>query len=228
MPAFPKEAIKEILDSLDHTNDALWTDDGSPMVAEIQRLANDKTITRAQINEASPGFARKTKESIPEEVQPSDEGNETGGIDPGPLCDPATALGEDDLDFTDLTPEQDQQRLRAIALARVQDAELAVSDAKEAVADAQRRVVLAEQRHTRALILFSSKFPAMSASENIQQHLARQHEILRERVTGSRFEPNAPQNPIDLRLMDRKRDNGRNKQGQTPAKFLPRSLAVGG
>lgn len=224
MPTFPKEAIKQILESLDHTNDALWTDDGSPMVAEIQRLANDKTITRGQINEALPGFARKTKESIAEEVQPDAE-NIT---DPGPLDAAAATSDEDDFDFTDLTPEQDQARLRAIALARVQDAELAVSDAKEAVADAQRRVVLAEQRHTRALILFSSKFPAMSASENIQQHLARQQEILREKVTGSRFEPNTPQNPIDMRLMDRKRDNGRNKQGQTPAKFLPRSLAVSG
>src|ERR1019366_8202082 len=75
MSTFPKEAIKEILQALDHKNDALWTDDGSPLVSEIQRLANDKTITRGQISDASPGFVRKTKDSVTEDVQPGDEPN---------------------------------------------------------------------------------------------------------------------------------------------------------
>lgn len=227
MPTFPKEAIKQILEGLDHTNDALWTDDGSPLVTEIQKLANDKTVTRAQINEALPGFARKTTDSVTEDVQPEDEalGDETGGIgtEPGPL-DIAAQAGDDE----ELSSEQEHERLRQIAFQRVQDAERAISAAKDAVSDAQRAVVHAEQRHFRALQLFSAKYPPLSSAENIKQHLARQQETLRERVTGSRFEPNIALNPVDAKMMDRKRDNGRNNRAQAATKFLPRSLAVGG
>lgn len=228
MPTFPKDAIKEILQSLDHTDDALWTDDGSPLVSEIQRLANDKTITRAQINDALPGFARKTDDSVAEEVQPDDEGDETGGIETqagGPRVAPASEVQADDVE---LTPEQEQQRLRAIAFQRVQDAEKAVYDAKDNVSKAYAAVTAAEQRHARALQLFSSKYPPLTSAANIKQHLARQQELVRERVTGSRFEPNVAQNPIDATMTDRKRNNGRNNRGQTPKAFLPRSLAVGG
>ena len=225
MPTFPKEAIKQILEGLDHGNDALWTDDGSPLVTEIQRLANDKTVTRAQINEALPGFARKTTDSVTEDVQPEDEalGDETGGIGTEPLA--ASEVQDGDVE---LSPEQDHERLRQIALQRVHDAERAISTAKDAVSDAQRAVVQAEQRHTRALVLFSSKYPPLSSAENIKQHLARQQEVLRERVTGSRFEPNIALNPVDAKMMDRKRDNGRNNLAKKAATFLPRSLAVGG
>lgn len=228
----PKEAIKEVLLSLDHADHTLWTDDGSPLVTEIQRLANDKTITRAQINEALPGFARKTDESIAEDVQPAAEGDETGGIDPNPLDEVASTdtIITDDPAAEDLSlsPEQDQERLRGLAFQRVQDAEVALFAAKDAVSDAHAVVVKAEQRHARALQLYAAKYPPLSASENIQRHIARQQEILRERVTGSRFEPNIALNPVDAKLMDRKRDNGRNKLGKTPQTFLPRSLAGGG
>lgn len=230
MATFPKDAIKEILQSLDHTDDALWTDDGSPLVSEIQRLANDKTITRAQINEALPGFARKTDDSVAEEVQPDDEGDETSGIETqagGPRVAPASEVQADD-DDVELTLEQEQQRLRAIAFKRVQEAEQAVYEAKDNVSKAYAAVTAAEQRHARALQLFSAKYPPLTSAANIKQHLARQQELVRERVTGSRFEPNVAQNPIDATMMDRKRNNGRNNKGQTPKSFLPRSLAVGG
>jgi hypothetical protein len=226
----PKDAIKEALLSLDHKNDDLWTDDGSPLVSEIQRLANDKTITRAQINEALPGFARKTDDSIAEDEQPGDEddiGGETGGINAASTetIAPASEVQADDVE---LSPEQEHERLRALAFRRVQDAEAAVRDAKDNVSKALAAVTAAEQRHSRALVLFSAKYPPLTAAANIKQHLARQQEILRERVTGSRFEPNVAQNPVDATMMDRKRNNGRNNKGQAPAKFLPRSLAVGG
>ena len=93
--------------------------------------------------------------------------------------------------------------------------------------EAQREVHNAEQRHTRALQLFSAKYPPLTAAENIKQHLRRQAEVQRERVEGMRFVQNSPQNPVDATLMDRKRDNGRNSLGKKPASFLPRSLAVG-
>lgn len=227
-----KAAIAEALQSLDQTNDALWTDDGSPLVAEVQRVCNDKSITRAQINDALPGFARKTADSVTEEVQPDAEPDEAG-IDPAVIATAPNTAAETmvaqaqdalDADESGLSPEQEQERLRGIAYGRVRDAELALVQAKEKVSEAQRAVVFAEQRHERALNLFSAKYPPISSAENIKQHLARQQEVLRERVTGSKFEPNAAQNPVDMTLMDRKRDNGR--KGNAPAPFLPRKAAV--
>jgi hypothetical protein len=221
MATFPKEAIKQVLESLDHTNAALWTDDGSPLVSEVQRLANDKTITRAQINEALPGFARKTTDSVTEDVQPGDEVEQ----EVQPIIEPTSEVQAAD-GSEGLSDEQEFERLRQIALARVGEAEKAISDAKDKMAEAQAEVVRAEQRHTRALTLFSSKYPPLSVAENIQRHIKSQQETLRERVTGSRFEPNQALNPLDTRMMDRKRDNGRNKP-QSQNAFLPRSLAVG-
>ena len=52
----PNEAIQEILAKLDLTDDTNWTEDGSPALGVIQKLANDPSITRAQINDANPGF----------------------------------------------------------------------------------------------------------------------------------------------------------------------------
>lgn len=245
MTTFPKEALVEILNSLDHTKDDLWTDDGSPMVAEIQRIANDKTITRAQINDALPGFARKTTESIEEPADEQDDFGDPVGIVPD--IDPVTgavrspfdkaemdtirervhALTTQPVPDEELSPEADFERLRLIAKGRVEAAETAVTDAKAAVAEAQRGVTAAESRLTRALQLYASKYPPISAAANIKQHLARQQEILRERITGTKFEPNLAQNPVDVTLMDRKRDNGRNgRNTQAPAPFLPRRAAV--
>ena len=227
MPAqtTPKEAIAEALQSLDHANNTLWTDDGAPLVAEVARICNDKTITRAQINDALPGFARKTQESNVEEVQPDDEPEDVEADELDEFNEP-----KDDINAsppaadTELSPEEEYQRLRAIAMRRVDDAQEAVTAAKNKVAAAVREVAAAENRHTRALQLFSQKYPPLTTAENIQQHLRRQQEILRERVTGSRFEPNVAQNPVDATLMDRKRDNGRNNN--KGARFLP--LSTGG
>lgn len=219
----PKEAIAEALQTFDHKNSALWTDDGSPLVSEVQRLTNDKTITRAQINEALPGFARKTDDSVSEEVQPDDEAEIAASTET--IIQPAPEAQVDSDDLLGLSSEQEHDRLRALAYKRVQEAEQAIADAKQKAAEAQRAIITAEQRHTRALQLFSAKYPPLTAAENIKQHLRRQAEVQRERIEGARFVPNAAQNPVDATMMDRKRSNGRNGIKQA-ATFLPRSLAA--
>lgn len=226
-----KNAIAEALQSLDHTKDELWTDDGSPLVAVIQRLVNDDKVTRAQINDALPGFARKTKDSVAEAEQPGDEaGDETGGVEPEAkisVTEPAVKNTTIEAGDEPLSAKDEYERLRLIAKGRVDDAEQGVTDAKNRIADAQHALRGAEDRLTRALQLYSAKYPAISVADNIKQHLERQQEILFERVTGKRFEPNAAQNPVDTTLMDRKRDNGRNGRSQAPAApFLPRKAAV--
>lgn len=228
MPAqtTPKAAIVEALQSLDHTDDKQWTDDGAPLVAKVAIICNDTTITRAQINDALPGFVRKTEESITEEVQPEDEIDDFN--EPVSKDAETVAALMAPPDGEPLSEEDEYARLRAIAQRRVDDAQTAVGAAKDKVSEAIREVGNAEQRHARALQLFSAKYPPLTSAANIKQHLERQQEILRERVTGSRFEPNVAQNPVDETMMNRNRNNGRNNKGQTPTKFLPRSLGVAG
>jgi hypothetical protein len=209
-----KAAIAEVLQSLDHTKDDLWTDDGSPLVSEIQRLANDKTITRAQINDALPGFARKSSESIEE---PADDGKDEFGDPVVVAAVEAVAVAKPQSSFeaaVELSPEADYERLRLIARGRVEDAEVAVAAAKVTISEAYQSLAAAEGRLTRALQLYSARYPAISAAANIKQHLASQQEALYERVTGNKAPPRAgsAMNPIDATMMDRKRDNGRNRQ----------------
>lgn len=209
MPKFDPAAIKEILESLDHTVDTNWTEDGAPRMDVIQRAANDTTITRAQVNEAFPGFARKTSDSVTEEVQPDDE----------PLVEMAKNTTIAPLmvseEPAEMSPELEHERLRMIAHQRVLDAEAAIVAAKEEVSKALKGVTNAEQRHQRALQVFSAKYPPLTPAENIKLHLRRQLEARRELLGGPRFIPNMAQNPVDTKMMDKKRDNGRNSLKRT-------------
>jgi hypothetical protein len=224
MTTFDKEALAQVLKSLDQTNDALWTDDGSPLVSEVQRLANDKTITRAPINDAIPGFARKTKNFVEEPVEPNEAGFDTveakNTTIASDLAQPDVVLDDDD-DYADLTPAQEHESIRAIAKQRITDAEEALTDAKTRTVDAYRAERKAEQRLTRAIEVFNAKFPPISAAQNIQMHLAAQQRRLMEQVTGQKVDPRTLINPIDVQLADRSRDNGRNHQ-RRPNLSLPR------
>lgn len=220
------EVIREVLKSLDHSNDTLWTDDGSPLVGIVQKLTNDSTVTRAQINEAEPGFNRIVTVAVEDEAgEDPTEGIGTAP-DPSIVVAAAPAKPPEDNGFTGEEPSEEQIRL--VLIRRIQDAETAIMEAKAAVSKAQNDVVRAEQRLGRAHLDHQRKFPPITAAANIKQHLERQQEILRERVTGSKFEPNFAQNPVDATLMDRKRDNGRNgKRGNVAAApFLPRKAAI--
>lgn len=220
----PKNAIKEALEQLDQKNDALWTDDGSPVIAEVQRLCNDDKLTRAQINDALPGFARKTATtSIDEETQAP----VPGAVEAAAA--PAAPLDEELEDMLRSEPEEGTyDDLRIISTRHVADAELALQEARLKVSEAQRYALLCEKALTRKIMLHHSKFPAISEAQNIKDHLARQQEILYEKVTGNKMPTAVLQNPIDARMADRGRPNGRNAQSraQAPAPFLPRKSAV--
>ncbi len=209
----PKAAISEALLQLDTKDDTLWTDDGSPQVAAVQHLCNDDKITRAQINDAAPGFVRKMV-SIDENTQQPVAavlGDETGGK---PLID------EED----DMFSEGEQPR--EILARHVREAELDIQTAKAALSEAHRAVVNAERKHAKKLMLYNSKFPPITAAQNIKDHLARQQEILFEKVTGHKPDTAILLNPIDATMSDKRRPNGRNRQSQVAAPYLPRKAAL--
>jgi hypothetical protein len=201
----PKAAIKEALLQLDQKNDALWTDDGSPLVAEVQRLCNDDKLTRAQINDAFPGFVRKMV-SLDE-----DTGKPVSALSPKPE---GTVPDEELEDMLDV-----EETAKEILARHVSDAAQAVVDAKQALADAHRNVVNCERIHSKKLFNYNAKFPPLSAAENIQNHLQRQKEIMREKIDGVR--PADPRLwPIDTAMQDPHRANGRNRPVRQTARLF--------
>jgi hypothetical protein len=50
--------ITEVLKSLDHDDDTLWTAAGLPKVEVIQELTGDEDLSRKEIDEVAPGFER--------------------------------------------------------------------------------------------------------------------------------------------------------------------------
>lgn len=168
---FPKEAIKEILEGLDHSKDDLWTDDGSPLVSEIQRLADDKTITRAQINEALPGFTRVVGSPTESDKAPDPEVEAKDGFDAS-LEPEVNGPGEP------LTEEE----VRVILVRRIRDAEQGLADARTATSDARQAEHAAERRLNRAIFDHQRKFPPITAAANIKAHLEAQGRLAQERA----------------------------------------------
>ncbi len=168
-----KEAIAEVLKSFDHTTDDIWTDDGAPLVSEVARLTNDKAITRAQINEALPGFARKTSETIDENTQAPVAKNVTITLPPQEL---------EDQGANDPTSQLSTDDIRAILTRRVRDAEQGLVDARNAAASARQAETAAEQRLSRAILNHQRRFPPISVAENIKAHLAAQGRLAMERA----------------------------------------------
>ena len=52
------DKIKLALDLLDHDNDEHWTQAGLPSMDAVEALVGDDTITRSDVESASPGFVR--------------------------------------------------------------------------------------------------------------------------------------------------------------------------
>lgn len=176
------EVVREVLKALDHKNDAIWTDDGSPLVSEVQRLANDKDVTRAQIDASLPGFVRILVEAK--------ENDEPLSLKTTDTPAPASKDGFD----PKVEPEVNgagtpltEIEVRAILVRRIRDAEQAVMDAKAAVSAAQTGVIRAEQRLNRAVADCQRKFPPVTAAENIKTHLAANQERLRQSVEGAGY-----------------------------------------
>lgn len=175
-----KAALAEAIKQLDPANDAHWTDDGSPMLSEVQRLCNDSSVTRAQVNDAIPGYDRK--------IASFRSGSGVGG-QKAPAKDEGAGLGEPEAAPTaqpaELSPTDDQlsiEKTREILKRRVATAEENLAAAKVAAAEATREVGQAEMRLDRAIRDLQRKFPPISPEEAIKQHLARQHQLAIERA----------------------------------------------
>ncbi len=181
MPA-TKEQIIEALAKLKQTDDTHWTDDGAPRVDAVCKLADDVSITRAQINDAYPGFARvaTAKPATPTVEREPDATDEVIRARVRDLTMPSDvrALAEE---FVDKDPEIDgpgeqmtEGEMKAILAKRITVAESNLEKARTGVNDAQQYQRDCERRVSKARVDFAHYFPPISAAANIKQHLASQ------------------------------------------------------
>lgn len=59
------ETILAALAAMDHTDDSQWLDDGTPKTGVVQRLADDQTIKRQDVEAAAPSFRRSNRPAAP-------------------------------------------------------------------------------------------------------------------------------------------------------------------
>lgn len=200
MPA-TKEVIAEALKTIDPTNDALWTEDGAPLIAEVQRITGDDTVTREQINDALPGFARTVKNAA------DDLSDETTPGATQPAAKSPTVV-------SDLTVGD----TRNILDRRIIAANLALDEARRDLYAAQQKVTQCEQRLQRAHQDHQRKFPPVTASDAIKAHI----EAGQRRRTEAALAAERPQGPSQIDIaMGRSGKRGESR----PQFFAPAKVA---
>jgi hypothetical protein len=169
------QKITDALKMLDHANAEHWTDDGLPRTSVVQKLANDPTIKRGDIQNAAPGFAR-TVLTDADGVALSTEtgaapGSGGGGAPEVMALAPVEPIIEDDGQMT-------EDEVKEILAQRVKEAEQTFKTATANMAEAQRVAREAQKAVGVAREAQQSANPPLSAAENIKRHLASQQERL--------------------------------------------------
>lgn len=167
-------ALKQVLDTLDITKDENWTDDGAPMLDVVQKLANDDSITRDQINEAAPGFVRQVGET---KTVVSESLVATGGK---PKVTKPTAEKPPGEDLTQREFTDDE--MRQILDRSVRNAEAKLVAAQQAQAEATKEVARCQNILQRAHVNHHNRFPQITPAANIKAHLQSQINLSRERA----------------------------------------------
>lgn len=186
-----KAAISEALQSMNHEDATLWTDDGAPRVDVVQRLCNDDKLTRAQINDALPGFVRVTEETkkVDDALAAADaekqavaqaEQDKLGFAKP---AEKVAKVVEHDSELEGEDPLSESET-RAILQRRVRTAEEAVTEAKRALSEAGQEVVRCEKRLQRAHTDQRRYFPPITQAQAIKAHLDSEQKRRHENVKG--------------------------------------------
>jgi len=192
-----KAAIKEILEGLDITDDANWTEDGAPALDIVQGLADDATITRDDINAADPGFARMVGEKA--------DKNTT-------IKNTRVVAAETTNETATGSAEISTERMREILDRRVVDAQNNLAAAQKAHSEAGQEVTRCQQRLQRAHDDHERQYPKVTPAQAIKDHLAAQ--VRQSQVRAGLIDANDPvtARPQIDQTMER---NNRRGTGQT-------------
>jgi hypothetical protein len=176
--------IRAALAQLDPTNNDHWTDDGLPKTGVVQRIANDQTIKRQDIQAAQPGFERPAVVTAPPTI--SDFGEP---IDTAPKADagaPAAAVAaatDADAEVEYLTDDQ----VFGILQKRCDDAEAELTAARKQIVDGQAREKAAMLAVVETKAELVRNFPPLTAAENVKQYIASEQAKRAARVESRRY-----------------------------------------
>ncbi len=152
--------IRAALAQLDRANDSHWTDDGLPTESAVREFANDKTISRKEIQDASPGFQRVPVEAKADPLTGQPEAEPAAGITD--IGDPAKNTGE----------LMSEDEVRDILQGGVKAAQDELVAAQQNVRDANARVVKAVAELQKARDEYSRAYPPMSPAQNAKEYIA--------------------------------------------------------
>ena len=155
-----QDKIRAALAQLDPTDNDHWTDDGLPKTGVVQRIANDSTIKRTDIQAASPGFERPAHGET-ENFEAPQGSNETG-------LAPVAAAPTDDMDPEFLSEDE----VHSILAQKVAKCENDIAAADKKVAEGQNERVAAMKALNAARADLNAKFPPLTDAEMRKQYIA--------------------------------------------------------
>jgi hypothetical protein len=172
--------IKAALAKLDSMNDNHWTEDSLPRLEAVRFLAGDQSLTREQVNAASPGFSRVT---ALQGVQGA--ATQAAAATPAPAVTPvlnAPASGlpkvEEAAPVKVLPTDEEIESARQ----ELEKAKLRVADATKLKADAEKEFEAANKVADAALLRYEELVPKESEAQAFRSYLDTQASLLQKRA----------------------------------------------
>jgi len=162
------QRIRNALAQLDPNNNEHWTDENLPRTAVVQRIVNDQTVKRGDIQAANPNFVR------PQVGDPLGD----------PLGDPVEMTGPDvngkpaDVAPAAASPAQEQGELmteaevKQVLLDRVNAAQMVLNTAQAKIREGHREEAESHKALNAAIADFKRQFPPLTPAQNIKAHIA--------------------------------------------------------
>ena len=178
----PKDKILAALAKLDPNDDSHWNTDGLPNTGTIQRIANDQTIKRGDLQSARPGFDRDAARAeaaaaaAPADFEEAPEATAASGLTPAAKAEAvATVAAGEEVEITD-------DQLRAMLAKRVKIAEAKIEEGRAMVREGTIMQQKGLEESNAARRDLHKYFPPMTQAENIKAHLAAENEARAARV----------------------------------------------
>ena len=177
----PKDKILAALAKLDPNDDSHWNTDGLPNTGTVQRIANDQTIKRGDLQNARPGFDRdaaRAEAAAAVAAAPADfeEAPATQGLTPAAKAEAiASIAGSEEVEISD-------DQLRALLVNKVKAAEAKIEQGRALVREGTIMQQDGLNETNAARREFHKYFPPMTQAQNIKAHLAAENEARAARV----------------------------------------------
>ena len=154
--------IQAALAQLDPNDNSHWTNDGFPNTGVVQRIANDQTIRRVDIQATQPGFDRATAKAamIPVEFEAAPV------VEAAPATPPVAVPITDD----DTVMISDDQ-LRVVLKNKITEADAKVTQGRAMMAEGNTMVETGVKALQEARRNFHKMFPPLTAAQATREYI---------------------------------------------------------